>query len=40
MCGLTAQKAEIVAPANPGSKITFQWSGGGGQKVFNPKFYS
>lgn len=33
MCGLSAQKAAMVVPANPGSKVTFQWSGGGGQKV-------
>ncbi|CAL1697126.1 unnamed protein product [Somion occarium] len=32
MCGLSAQKAAMVVPANPGSKVTFQWSGGGGQK--------
>jgi len=32
VCGLSAQKAAMVVPANPGSKFTFQWSGGGGQK--------
>ncbi|KAI0935511.1 hypothetical protein AcV5_003922 [Taiwanofungus camphoratus] len=32
-CGMGAQLAEVVAPANPGSNVTFQWSGGedGGQ---------
>lgn len=34
-CGLDAQKASLVAPANPGSKLSFQWSGGGGSKVFH-----
>jgi hypothetical protein len=29
-CGLGAQKAEIVAPANPGSVIGIQWVGGDG----------
>ncbi|KAH8091368.1 glycosyl hydrolase family 61-domain-containing protein [Cristinia sonorae] len=32
ICGLSAQNAEMVVPANPGSTVTFQWSGGGGQK--------
>ncbi|KAI0075703.1 hypothetical protein K474DRAFT_1366211 [Panus rudis PR-1116 ss-1] len=32
MCGLSAQKAEMVVSANPGSQLTFQWSGGAGQK--------
>ncbi|KAI0816878.1 glycosyl hydrolase family 61-domain-containing protein [Trametes gibbosa] len=31
-CGLNAQLAELVAPANPGSTVEFQWSGGAGQK--------
>nr|VWO95795.1 Cytochrome P450 monooxygenase AKT7 (EC (AK-toxin biosynthesis protein 7) [Ganoderma boninense] len=31
-CGLNAALAEMVVPANPGSNVTFQWSGGGGQK--------
>ncbi|KAI0762314.1 glycosyl hydrolase family 61-domain-containing protein [Fomes fomentarius] len=31
-CGLKAKPAELVASANPGSEVTFQWSGGGGQK--------
>lgn len=33
MCGLSAQKAEMVVPANPGSKVSFQWVGGGGNNV-------
>ena len=33
ICGLSAQNAEMVVPANPGSTVSFQWSGGGGQKV-------
>ncbi|TCD66356.1 hypothetical protein EIP91_001462 [Steccherinum ochraceum] len=32
ICGLSAQNAEMVVPANPGSTVSFQWSGGGGQK--------
>ena len=31
-CGLNAALAEMVVPANPGSNVTFQWSGGAGQK--------
>ncbi|OJT15637.1 Endoglucanase-7 [Trametes pubescens] len=31
-CGLNAQLAELVVPANPGSSVEFQWSGGAGQK--------
>ncbi|RPD56323.1 hypothetical protein L226DRAFT_469284 [Lentinus tigrinus ALCF2SS1-7] len=31
-CGLSAQVAEVVAPANPGSNVTLQWSGGEGSK--------
>ncbi|KAI0638726.1 glycosyl hydrolase family 61-domain-containing protein [Trametes polyzona] len=31
-CGLNAQLAELVVPANPGSTVEFQWSGGAGQK--------
>lgn len=31
ICGLSAQNAEMVVPANPGSTVTFQWSGGAGQ---------
>ncbi|KAI0344324.1 hypothetical protein BDW22DRAFT_1355695 [Trametopsis cervina] len=31
MCGLSAAKAEMVVPANPGSVFSVQWSGGGGQ---------
>lgn len=30
MCGLTAQKAALVVPANPGSVMSFQWVGGDG----------
>ena len=30
MCGLGAQKAQMVVPANPGSKFSVQWSGGDG----------
>ena len=33
ICGLSAQNAAMVVPANPGSTVSFQWSGGGGQKV-------
>lgn len=29
-CGLSAQLAAMVVPANPGSNVTFQWSGGQG----------
>ncbi|PSR83810.1 hypothetical protein PHLCEN_2v5624 [Hermanssonia centrifuga] len=29
-CGLSAQKAELVVPANPGSVFTVQWVGGDG----------
>lgn len=29
-CGLSAQKAQLVAPANPGSLLSIQWSGGSG----------
>ncbi|THH28726.1 hypothetical protein EUX98_g5466 [Antrodiella citrinella] len=32
ICGLSAQNAAMVVPANPGSTVTFQWSGGAGQK--------
>lgn len=32
-CGQNAQNAALVAPANPGSKMTVKWVGGGGQKV-------
>ncbi|KAI0353258.1 hypothetical protein OH77DRAFT_1484071 [Trametes cingulata] len=31
-CGLNAQLAELVVPANPGSAVEFQWSGGDHQK--------
>ncbi|KAJ8453893.1 hypothetical protein ONZ51_g13343 [Trametes cubensis] len=31
-CGLDAQLAELVVPANPGSSVAFQWSGGDHQK--------
>ncbi|KAH9855715.1 glycosyl hydrolase family 61-domain-containing protein [Lenzites betulinus] len=31
-CGLNAQLAELVVPANPGSSVEMQWSGGAGQK--------
>ncbi|KAI9070003.1 lytic polysaccharide monooxygenase, partial [Trametes sanguinea] len=31
-CGLEAQIAELVVPANPGSAVAFQWSGGDHQK--------
>ncbi|KAH9913138.1 glycosyl hydrolase family 61-domain-containing protein [Epithele typhae] len=31
-CGLSAQPAELVASANSGSTVAFQWSGGAGQK--------
>ncbi|KAI8969698.1 glycosyl hydrolase family 61-domain-containing protein [Trametes punicea] len=31
-CGLSAQVAELVVPANPGSAVAFQWSGGDHQK--------
>ncbi|PIL29992.1 hypothetical protein GSI_07903 [Ganoderma sinense ZZ0214-1] len=31
-CGLNAALAEMIVPANPGSNVTFQWSGGAGQK--------
>ncbi|KAI0668780.1 glycosyl hydrolase family 61-domain-containing protein [Trametes maxima] len=31
-CGLNAQLAELVVPANPGSSVEFQWSGGDHQK--------
>ncbi|GJE89425.1 glycoside hydrolase family 61 protein [Phanerochaete sordida] len=30
VCGLSAQKAEMVVPANPGSVFSVQWSGGDG----------
>ena len=30
MCGLSAQKAQLVAPANPGSLLSIQWNGGSG----------
>ncbi|KAI0757721.1 glycosyl hydrolase family 61-domain-containing protein [Daedaleopsis nitida] len=30
-CGLKAQPAEMVVPANSGSKVSFQWMAGGGQ---------
>ena len=33
ICGLSAQLAELVAPANPGSVLAIQWAGGGGQNV-------
>ena len=33
MCGLSAQKAEMVVPANPGSKVNFQWVAGDGNNV-------
>ncbi|KAH7908281.1 glycoside hydrolase family 61 protein [Hygrophoropsis aurantiaca] len=29
-CGQSAQKASLVASANPGSKLTFKWEGGDG----------
>lgn len=32
-CGLSAQLAEMVVPANPGSNVTFQWSGSQGANV-------
>ncbi|TCD61287.1 hypothetical protein EIP91_008683 [Steccherinum ochraceum] len=32
ICGLSAQNAEMVVPANPGSTVSFQWSGGGNQR--------
>ena len=32
-CGLSAKPAELVVPANSGSTVSFQWSGGAGQKV-------
>ena len=32
-CGLNAQPAELVVPANSGSTVAFQWSGGQGNKV-------
>ena len=38
MCGLSAQKAEMVVPANPGSKVSFQWVGGGGNNVYKVVF--
>ena len=39
-CGLNAQLASVVAPANPGSTILFWWFGGGGQNVcFLPLHY-
>lgn len=34
-CGQNAQKADLVANANPGSSLTFSWMAGGGQKVRN-----
>ena len=37
VCGLSAQKAEMVVPANPGSVFSVQWSGGDGvSKVRGP----
>ncbi|KAI0735992.1 glycosyl hydrolase family 61-domain-containing protein [Earliella scabrosa] len=30
-CGLKAKPAELVASANPGSEVTFEWLAGGGQ---------
>ena len=35
-CGLSAKPAELVVPANSGSTVSFQWSGGAGQKVRDP----
>ncbi|KAI0809001.1 glycosyl hydrolase family 61-domain-containing protein [Irpex lacteus] len=31
VCGLSAQKAAMVVPANPSSVLSIQWVGGGGQ---------
>jgi predicted carbohydrate-binding protein with CBM5 and CBM33 domain len=32
-CGQSASAASLVAPANPGSTLTFQWEAGGGEGV-------
>lgn len=37
-CGLSAQLAEMVVPASPGSNVTLQWSGGQGNLVSNRHF--
>ena len=33
VCGIGAQKADMVVPATPGSKVIFQWVGVGGSNV-------
>ena len=39
VCGLSAQKAAMVVPANPGSVLSIQWVGGGGQAVSCASFF-
>ena len=38
ICGRGAQKAEMVIPAYPGSKVSFWWVGSGGDPVGVPLF--
>ncbi len=39
-CGQNAQKAALVADANPGSNLTFSWFAGGGEDVSIPSLHS